>query len=170
MYVRMISFGSNWWAAQESARRPAWFNSTGFRCGSRLRPCPVFDGQIRFNQRSGFHPAFRMHAVGRTFCCDEPHLYDGRMHLLVKSLAPETAPDACLVTLTDCLFGQILFKDRAWCSAELQPISISRRHNHYEAMFLMRPNDWLKTSIGTWRLNQAQRSLMLCSSTCSEAR
>lgn len=161
MYVRMISFGTNWWAARDYASRPAWFNSTGFRCGSRLRVCALLQGQIRFNQRSGFHPEFPARAIGRTFRCDEPQLYDGRTHMLVTSPAPKSEPEACLVTVTDCPFGQILFESVSWRSPNVRPISISRRHDRFEAMLLMRPNDWLQTSIGVWRLSRDRRRLLL---------
>jgi hypothetical protein len=164
MYVRLISFGTNWWAARDIARsgcQPAWFNSTGFRCGRRLHVCAFFHGQVRFNLHSGFHPAFPARVEGRTFCCDGPHLYNGRTHLLVKSPAPKSEPDACLVTVTDCPFGQIFFEDPCWRSATVQLISISRRNGCYEAMFLMGPNDWLRTSLGVWRLSPDKRRLVL---------
>ncbi len=47
MLVRIISFGTNWWAAHSSdlndsmcfRRNAAWFNSAGLKYGRRLRLC-----------------------------------------------------------------------------------------------------------------------------------
>jgi hypothetical protein len=85
MRVRVINFGTNWWAACSHdlsdpmcfRRRAAWFNSAGLKQGRRLRFCWVFPGQIRFNRTSGFNPEFPLRSVGksfiapgRTFCMD----------------------------------------------------------------------------------------------------
>jgi hypothetical protein len=72
MRVRMISFGSNWWAAHSNdtndpyrySRNSAWFNSAGLKYGQRLRFCWAVPGQIRFNRTSGFDPEFKTRTSG----------------------------------------------------------------------------------------------------------
>jgi hypothetical protein len=66
MYVRVVSFGTNWWAmhSRETSdpfcfrRRAAWFNAAALMSGRRLHHCAVFPGQVRFNSKSGFDPEF----------------------------------------------------------------------------------------------------------------
>ena len=164
MYVRMISFGTSWWAARDPERprrQPAWFNSTGIRCGRRLRICSVLPGQIRFNQRSGFHPSFPLRAVGRTFFCDDPSVHDGRVHLLVRAPGGGCEPNAYLVTVTGGTHGRILFTDPQWRSQGVQPIAVSLRRDRYEAMLVLRRHDWIKSDLGIWKIHLDGRALCL---------
>jgi hypothetical protein len=161
MYVRMISFGSNWWAARHVGKEPAWFNSAGLRHGSRTDFCWICEGQVRFNRSSGFHPEFRQRAIGTTFFCENPRIYDGRIHLLVTNKASTAKPDGCLVTVTDCIHGQICFDTPDWRSPGVQPISISRKQDRYEAVLLMRPNCWVKSDVGRWQASCDSDRLLL---------
>jgi len=96
MRVRVISFGTNWWAAclprlERSMcfrRRAAWFNSAGLKQGRRLRFCWVFSrpDSLQSHQRiqPGVSSALRgksFHCSGQTFCAD------GR--IFVFTLRPE---------------------------------------------------------------------------------
>ena len=99
MRVRVISFGTNWWAACSHdlsdpmcfRRRAAWFNSAGLKQGRRLRFCWVFPGQIRFNRTSGFNPEFPLRSVGKSFHCSGPNVLRGRTHLLFYAPARDAA-------------------------------------------------------------------------------
>ena len=70
MYVRVVSFGTNWWAMNSRdtsdpfcfRRRAAWFNAAALMSGRRLRHCAIFPGQVRFNSKSGFDPEFPLRA------------------------------------------------------------------------------------------------------------
>ena len=177
MRVRMISFGSNWWAAHSSdvsdpyrySRNAAWFNSAGLRYGRRLRFCWVVPGQIRFNGSSRFNPEFRTRTTGKTFECDQPRLYGGRVHLLVSRPAPSCTPDAYLVTLNEGVHGLINFDDPGWRSPGVRQISVSLRPPKYEAMVLMGTNDCIRTDKGAWYLAPDYRRLTTTTAVQSEA-
>ena len=81
MHIRVISFGTNWWAMRSNdvndpfcfRRKAAYFNAAGLMSGRRLHHSAIFPGQIRFNAKSGFDPEFPLRAVGRTFLCSAAH-------------------------------------------------------------------------------------------------
>src|ERR1035441_286187 len=105
MTLRIISFGTNGWAAHSSdlsdpfcfRRNAAWFNSAGLKYGRRLRMCWAFPGQIRFNLTSNFDPDCPLRSIGRTFECSEPNFLNGRMHLLIRLPGRCDTPDRFLV-------------------------------------------------------------------------
>jgi hypothetical protein len=169
MRVRVVSFGTNWWAMHSRdlddpycfRRRAAWFNSTGIQCGHRLRLCWVFPGQIRFNRTSGFEPEFPLRSVGRTFLCSGPNHLDGRTHLLFSRLMSDSVFDYYLVTLNEGAHGRVSFRSPAWKSAGVQPISVSLRGPRYEAMLLMGAEDSIQTELGRWSVSPGNLRLVL---------
>lgn len=161
MRVRMIGFGSNWWAARCARRLPAWFNSAGLRHGGRIDHHWIWVGQVRFNQSSGFHPEFPQRAIGVTFACDHPKIYGGKTHLLVREKCSNVDPDEYLVTVTDGIHGQILFETSDWSSSGVQPISVSRKGSRFEAMLLVRPDAWVKSNLGIWQIGADGHALSL---------
>ena len=169
MRVRVISFGTNWWAVhspEESdpyrfRRAAAYFNATALMCGRRLRHSSVYSGQIRFNAKSGFDPEFPRRAIGRTFLCSGPNQIAGKLHLLFAGLATEALPDAYLVTLNSTDHGVISFDRPGWRSSGVQPVSISLRGRRYEAMLLMSVTDWIASNLGRWKVDAALNRLAL---------
>jgi hypothetical protein len=169
MRVRVISFGSNWWAVHSNdlddpycfRRRAAWFNSAGLKYGRRLRLCWAYPGHIRFNENSGFHPEHPFRSLGKTFLCSGPNLLEGRTHLLFSHLLKEPGSDRYLVTVNELSNGQISFATLAWRSAGVQPISVSLRGVRYEAMVLMGKEDWIETDLGRWVVSKDGRRLAL---------
>jgi hypothetical protein len=157
----MISFGSNWWAGRSPGRQPAWFNSAGLSHGRRIDHNWIWVGQVRFNRSSGFHPEFRMRAIGSTFACDIPKIHEGKTHLLVTQKCSNTEPDEYLVTVMDGIHGQIFFDSPDWSSPGVQPISISRRGSRFEAMLLVQRDAWIKSDLGTWQIGEDGRTLCL---------
>ena len=95
MHVRVISFGTNWWAMRSNdvddpfcfRRKAAYFNAAGVMSGRRLHHSAIFPGQVRFNAKSGFDPEFPSRAVGKTFHCSAPRQFAGKMHLLFERRA-----------------------------------------------------------------------------------
>jgi hypothetical protein len=170
MRVRIVSFGTNWWAMHSRdlddpycfRRRAAWFNSAGLKYGGRLRLCWVYPGHIRFNQKCGFQPEYPQRSIGKTFLCSGPNRLRGRTHLLFVRLADGTEPDLYLVTVSDVSNGRISFSSPAWSSSGVQPISVSLRGLRYEAMLLLGAQDWIRTDVGTWRIHaEAQRLILV---------
>ena len=132
MYIRVVSFGTNWWAMNSHdtsdpycfRRRTAWFNAAALMSGRRLHHSAIFPGQIRFNSKSGFDPEFPLRAIGKIFQCSPPRQFAGKMHLLFERRTSETMPDACLVTLRSWEHGAIQFAKPGWKSpASLRNLS-----------------------------------------------
>ena len=79
MLVKILGFGSNWWARfgrdpqdrYRFTRHAAYFNSAGVRCGSKIRRHWIVPGLIRFNGVGDFNPQFPNRAVGKTFECTD---------------------------------------------------------------------------------------------------
>lgn len=161
MYIRVISFGTNWWAMHAGdvddplcfRRRAAYFNAAALKFGRRLRHSAIFPGQVRFNAKSGFDPEFPLRAIGKTFLCSPPRLLAGKMHLLFERRAGRMTPDAYLVTLKDAEHGAIEFARPGWRSAGVRPISISLRGQRYEAMLLFGERDWVESDVGRWQID-----------------
>ena len=132
MYVRVVSFGTNWWAMNSRdtsdpycfRRRAAWFNAAALMSGRRLHHSAIFPGQVRFNSKSGFDPEFPLRAIGKTFLCSEPRQFAGKMHLLFERRTSEMMPDAYLVTL------QILgtWRNPVWQTG----MEVGRRQSHLD--------------------------------------
>jgi hypothetical protein len=169
MRVRVVSFGTNWWAVHSRnlddpycfRRRVAWFNSAGLKSGRRLRLCWVYPGHIRFNQNSGFQAEYPLRSIGKTFLCAGPNRLRGRTHLLFVRLLGESPSDCYLVTLNEVSNGRISFDSSAWRSAGVQPISVSLRGFRYEAMLLMGTSDWIETDLGRWSVCADSQRLVL---------
>lgn len=169
MHVRIISLGTNWWAMHSPdlsdshcfRRRAAWFNSTGFKCGHRLRLNWIYPGHIRFNLSSGFDPDFQLRTIGKTFWCIGPNHYLGKAHLLVLRLAKSACPESYLVTLNDAEHGPIQFGKPGWKSHGVEAISVSLRGQRYEAMFLMAADSWIQGQWGRWQMSVDGRRFVL---------
>ena len=169
MRVRVVSFGTNWWAVHSHnlenpycfLRRAAWFNSAGLKSGRRMRLCWAYPGHIRFNQNSGFQAEYPLRSIGKTFLCAGPNRLRGRTHLLFVRLLGESASDCYLVTMNEATNGRISFASPGWRSAGVRPISVSLRGSRYEAMVLMRQEDWIETDLGRWLVSADGRRLVL---------
>ena len=162
MYIRVISFGTNWWAMHSGnlddplcfRQRAAYFNAAALKFGRKLRHSAAFPGLVRFNSTSGFNPEFPQRAVGKTFLCSTPRQFAGKTHLLFERRAGSVPPDAYLVTLRDVEHGVIQFAQPGWKSAGVQPVSISLRGQRYEAMLLFGERDWVESDVGRWQIDR----------------
>lgn len=169
MYVRVISFGTNWWSMRSSdikdplcfKRRAAYFNAAALLFGRRLRHSAIYPGQIRFNATSGYDPEFTKRAIGKTFFCSGPRHLEGRSHLLFARPASNATPEAYLATLNLLDHGSIQFDEPGWRSSGVRPISISLRAPRYEAMLLMGKQDWVETALGRWQIDPSNCRLLL---------
>ena len=169
MHIRVISFGTNWWAMRSRdaddplcfRRRAAYFNAAALMSGRRLHHSAIFPGQIRFNGKSGLDPEFPLRAIGKTFLCSAPRQFAGKVHLLFERLTGEMTPDAYLVTLKSAEQGAVQFAKPGWKSAGVRPISISLRGERYEAMLLFGPGDWVESDLGRWQVDQGECRLRL---------
>jgi hypothetical protein len=162
MLVKVLNFGTNWWArfgrdAQDMyrfTRHAAYYNSTGVRCGRKVRRHWITSGLLRFNGVGDFNPSLPDRAIGSTFICsDLTHAFGGN-RLLFQSKAPKSAvPDCYLVVVSSGAHGRIDFSSGVWKSVLSRVIAASQLRDMQEAMLLMKPGDWVQTSAGFWQLN-----------------
>ena len=162
MLVKVLNFVSNWWARfgrntedpYRFSRHAAYYNSTGVRCGSKIRRHWITSGLIRFNGVGDFNPNLPERAIGNTFVCTELTQAFGGNRLLFQGKARKSAvPDCYLVVVSSGTHGFIDFSSRVWKSVLSQVIAASQLRETQEAMLLMRPGDWVQTSSGFWQLN-----------------
>jgi hypothetical protein len=169
MIVRILSCGVNWWGTHSKdlsdplcfRRKTAYKNSTGLMFGRRLRNLFLYRGLIRFNRSSGFDPEYVERIAGRTFHTPGPDVYNGSRNLLFDLPAKGQLPDAYLVTFNHLDHGAIDFQDKSWRSKGIDFIAVSRFHDRYEAMLLMRPEEWVRTTLGYWQVCPNSNQLQL---------
>jgi hypothetical protein len=161
MPVTVISFGSNWWARFgrdprdrcRFTRRAAYFNSTGLRSGSKVRRYWIVPGLLRFNGAGDFNPQFPDRAIGATFeCADLTFAFGGNRLLFVRRIRNCPLPDYYLFALASERCGAFDCRNSGWKSESVIPITVSQHRDRAEALLLMRRGDWVKTSLGIWRL------------------
>ncbi len=162
MLVQVLSFGTNWWARfgrivddpHRFTRHAAYYNSTGVRCGSKVRRHWIISGLIRFNGVGDFNPNLPDRAIGRTFVCSDLSQAFGGNRLLFEVRAPKNSvPDCYLVVVSSDVHGPIDFCSGAWKSVLSPVIAASHLRDKQEAMLLMKPGDWIQTNTGFWQLS-----------------
>jgi hypothetical protein len=58
------------------------------------------------------------------------------------------------VVLNSFEHGLIRFRKSGWMSSGVRPISISMRGPRFEAMLLLRVDDWIESDLGRWRVSE----------------
>ncbi len=161
MLVKVLSFGTNWWARfgreadgdHRFTRHAAYYNSTGIRCGGKVRRHWIVPGLIRFNGVGDFNARLPHRCLGHTFLCsDLDFLFGGNRLLIRKRMSKEAAPDWYLVVISRELHGPIDLRALDWKSPQSQVIAASRLRETEETMLLMKPGDWVKSGWGFWQL------------------
>ena len=167
MLVKVLSFGTNWWARcgrdphdpYRFTRRAAYFNSTGVRCGRKIRRHWIVPGLIRFNGVGDFNPHLPTRSIGHTFRCSDLTFAFGGNRLLFERKASESdVPECYLVVVTSELHGRMDFDSGQWKSPSAAVIAASQLLEAQEAMLLMQPGDWVQTHCGFWQLTTTDRN------------
>jgi len=123
MLVKILEFGSNWWARfgrdphdrYRYTKHAAYFNSTGVRCGSKMRRYWLVPGLIRFNGVGDFNPQFPNRAVGEVFeCTDLVFACGGNRVLFRRKVAQSRRPDYFLLAVSSGRFGAVSFEASDW--------------------------------------------------------
>jgi hypothetical protein len=160
MLVKVLSFGTNWWARfgrnpfdpRRFTRHAAYYNSTGVRCGRKVRRHWVIPGLIRFNGAGGFNPHLPNRSLGFTFHCSELTVACGGNRLLFeRKVSKSEIPERYLVVLSSELHGRMDFSSDTWQSSAAV-IAVSQLREKQEAMLLMTRGDWVRTICGFWQL------------------
>jgi hypothetical protein len=163
MLVKILEFGSNWWARfghdphdrYRYTRHAAYFNSTGVRCGNKMRRYWVVPGLIRFNGVGDLNPQFPNRSVGEVFeCTDLTFAHGGNRVLFRRRVGKSCRPDYFLSVVSSDRLGALCFEgsDR---SGSPTPIAVSHVGERQEAMLLMKTGDWVRSALGVWQLTIA---------------
>src|SRR5882724_10679283 len=117
MLVTVLSFGTNWWARSSSRAQvshPVFYNSTGLRCGRKVRRHWLVPGILRFNYTC-LDPRQASAAGQSTFICSDLASACGGNRLLFEGRKPHAAvPECYLVTISSPTHGVIDFSSRVW--------------------------------------------------------
>ena len=161
MLIRILSFGCNWWARfghdpedrYRYTRQAAYYNSTGVRCGNKIRRHWTVPGLIRFNGASDFNPHTPARSIGQTFVCTEPvFALGGNRIVFERRISGNVAPDFFLLVVTSERFGLFELESEEWKSETARVIAASHLRDRQEAMLLMEPDGWVANNLGIWRL------------------
>jgi hypothetical protein len=161
MLVKILKFGSNWWARAgrdphdryRFTRHAAYFNSTGLCAGNKIRRQWIVPGLIRFNGVGGFNPQFPNRSVGVTFeCADLAFALGGNRLLFQRKAGSSAQPDYFLIVLSADQHGTFECLASDWKADSVRVIALSRSGEKQEAMLLMKPLDWVRTRLGLWQL------------------
>jgi hypothetical protein len=167
MLVKILSFGTNWWARYgrdpedpyRFTRHAAYYNSTGVRCGRKVRRHWIVSGLIRFNGVGGFNPHLPNRSIGKTFRCSGPtFVFGGNRLLMDEKTSRSEAPEYYLVVVTSDLHGRINLHSNAWRAPSAAVIAVSQLRDAQEAMLLMKVGDWVQTNCGFWQLRASEKA------------
>lgn len=166
MLVKILSFGTNWWARfgrdpqdpWRFTRHAAYYNSTGVRCGCKVRRHWIVSGLIRFNGVGGFNPHLPNRSIGHTFRCSSLTVAWGGNRLLFDRKASQSEiPECYLVVVTSGLHGRMDFDSGEWKSPQATVIAASQLREAQEAMLLLKSGDWVRTNCGFWQLIASEK-------------
>lgn len=161
MLVKILKFGSNWWGRfgrdpndrYRFTRHAAYFNSTGLCSGRKAKRHWIVPGLIRFNGVGDFNPQFPNRSLGATFECADPVFALGGNRLLFRrKVSGSSQPDYFLAVLTAEQFGAFDCFAPDWKADSVRAIAVSQCDARQEAMLLMKPLDWVRTTLGLWQL------------------
>ena len=161
MLVKVVSFGSNWWARfghdpedpYRFTRHAAYFNSTGLRSGNKVRRHWIVPGLLRFNGVGDFNPQSPDRSIGSSFECPELTVaFGGHRLLFGRRIKNPAQPDCYLLAINSETCGVFDCQLADWVSEGVRPVAISQHRNRSEALLLMRQGDWVRTKLGIWRL------------------
>lgn len=161
MLVKILKFGSNWWARfgrdprdrYRFTRHAAYFNSTGLCSGSKVKRHWIVPGLIRFNGVGDFNPQFPNRSVGLTYeCADVVFALGGNRLLFHRKVAGSCQPDYFLAVVSSDQFGAFDCLALDWKADSVRAIAVSQCGARQEAMFLMKPLGWVRTTLGVWQL------------------
>src|SRR4051812_32219997 len=116
--VKILGFGSNWWARFGRDRNDPWrftrhaayYNSAGLWCGRKVRRHWLVSGLIRFNGVGRFDPHFPHRSIGKTFYSHEPTFTTDGIRLLFEQRVEKT-PDYFLTVISSDRHGVVDFRN-----------------------------------------------------------
>jgi len=164
MLVAVQSFGSIWTArgasteidCTKSARRGAYYNTTGILAGGELRNRACLYGYVRLDECSGFHPRFAGRLIYRVYESEGVSVWNGRNKLFLRQLTPAgTRPDVYLFRIGAAETGWI---DRggAWKCDDAQVVSFSEGNGQQELLLVLPAFGWVHGESGMFCVDPRQ--------------
>jgi len=167
MLVKILEFGSNWWARFGSepsdpwrfTRRACYYNSTGVRSGRKVRRHWVIPGLIRFNGTGDFNPHLPLRSIGQTFSCGSVVENSDGNRLVIEGRVHTDSVDYFLTVVASDRHGRVDFSRSDCKSPTVLPIAVSQLRDRQEGLVLMQSTDWILSSVGMWQLVIGKRFL-----------
>jgi len=88
----------------------------------------------------------------RLKCTDLIFAFGGNRVLFQRRAAHPVLPDYFLAVFSNDQFGTFDCQGSDWKAASVLPIAVSESREKQEAMLLMKPLDWVRTTLGVWQL------------------
>src|SRR5215470_9280845 len=153
MLVAVQSFGSIWTERRAStdvddatsARRRAFYNTTGVMAGSKLRSRSCVYGYVRLDECSGFHPSSAERVIHRVYESEGVSVWSGRNKLFLRQFMPAaTRPDVYLLRAGSAEIGWI---DRrgSWTCSGAHVVSFSEGNGQQEALLILPGFGWVRS-------------------------
>jgi len=167
MLVKILGFGSNWWARfgrdpndpWRFSRHAAYYNSAGICCGCKVRRHWLVPGLIRFNGVGSFDPHFPNRSIGKQFRSLGPFFTHGGNRLLLEERVENNeTPDYFLTVVSSERHGVIDFKSTHSKSDNVLLLAVSELYLRQEAILLMQAGSWMLSSVGFWQLAATPQS------------
>ena len=158
MLIAVQSFGSIWTArgactdagGANTARRGAYYNTTGVLAGDKLRNRSCIYGHVRVDGCSVFHPQFAGRLIHRVCESEGVTVRNGRNKLFLRQLAPEgTQPDVYLFRVSPVDAGW-LDREGAWRCDAAKVVSFSEGNGQQEVLLVLPPFGWVHGTQGTF--------------------
>jgi hypothetical protein len=156
MLVSVAGFGSLWRRRIDKNQdnphrfaRSVYYNTTGVDIAGTMRQRPKITGYARFHACGGFDPHHPSRMIGQVFECAEPCVWKGDNKLLFRHVSPKPGkPDRFLVVVRSNLNGVLNVGVNNWRCPDTWLIAFSEGGGQQEAMLLMPPCGWIRTSLG----------------------
>ena len=158
MLVAVQSFGSIWTErgvstdvdGANSARRRAFYNTTGVMAGRKLRSRSCVYGYVRVDECSGLDPGSAKRVIHRVYESEGVSVWSGRNKLFLRQLTTAgTRPDVYLFRIGSAEIGWI---DRcgSWTCSGAQVVSFSEGNGQQEALLILPAFGWVRSERGTF--------------------
>lgn len=150
MRIAVCGLGSLWtWrtsSPDNSRLRTIYYNSTAIETPKGLKARALLYGVVRIEPAAGLNPQFPWRLVGRIFEGTGIRESEIRRQLTLRFKA-DGLPDAYLIVLRSGEVG-VIDRSAAWKSKNVEIVSFSESGSQQEALLLMSPYSWVRTSRG----------------------
>jgi hypothetical protein len=153
MLIGVEGFGSIWVRKPGPDRwHDAYLNTTGVPCRGRLRYRTRVSGMVRYHCIGGFNPQSISRNCGRVFECRKgmQEVQGSRRLLLDRTVPRADRVDAFLMATSSRDVDRTDWESPTSRSATATLVALSEFAGEQEALWLMTPYSWIRTSRGVF--------------------